>query len=120
MDREFIARQDDHRALRTWLRLFTCTQLIERRVRTGLREEFGTTLPRFDLMAQLERAPKGMTLGELSQRMMVSNGNITGLEPGGGVPPAHLGQHVVAAPKRPLGRFPVDVVAHDSSFPIGL
>ena len=37
------------------------------------------TLPRFDLMAQLDSAPNGMTLGELSQRMMVSNGNVTGL-----------------------------------------
>ena len=37
------------------------------------------TLPRFDLMAQLDKAPNGMTLGELSQRMMVSNGNVTGL-----------------------------------------
>jgi DNA-binding MarR family transcriptional regulator len=36
-------------------------------------------LPRFDLMAQLDKAPNGMTLGELSQRMMVSNGNVTGL-----------------------------------------
>jgi DNA-binding MarR family transcriptional regulator len=30
-------------------------------------------------LAQLDRTPKGMTLGELSQRMMVSNGNVTGL-----------------------------------------
>src|SRR3546814_15182913 len=30
-------------------------------------------------MAQLERVPEGMTLGELSRRMMVSNGNVTGL-----------------------------------------
>jgi DNA-binding MarR family transcriptional regulator len=37
------------------------------------------TLPRFDLLAQLDKAPNGMTLGELSQRMMVSNGNVTGL-----------------------------------------
>jgi hypothetical protein len=37
IDREFIARQDDHRALRIWLRLLTCTQLIEKRVRAGLR-----------------------------------------------------------------------------------
>ena len=78
-DRESIARAGDHRALRVWLRLLTCTQLIERRVRSRLRERFATTLPRFDLMAQLYRAPKAMTLGELSQRMMVSNGNVTGL-----------------------------------------
>ena len=79
MDREFIARRGDHSALRIWLRLLTCTQLIERRVRSGLREEFATTLPRFDLMAQLERAPKGLKMGELSRRMMVTGGNVTGI-----------------------------------------
>src|SRR6059058_2804617 len=73
-------RPDDHKAeLRLWLRLFTCKTLIEGEVRRRLRENFGITLPRFDLMAQLDRAAKGMTLGELSQRMMVSNGNVTGL-----------------------------------------
>ena len=79
MDREFIARRGDHSALRIWLRLLTCTQLIERRVRSGLREEFGTTLPRFDLMAQLERAPAGLRMGELSRRLMVTGGNITAI-----------------------------------------
>ena len=73
-------RPGDHQAeLRLWLRLFTCKTLIEGEVRRRLREEFGVTLPRFDLMAQLDRAPGGMTLGQLSQRMMVSNGNVTGL-----------------------------------------
>ena len=66
MDREFIARRGDHSALRIWLRLLTCTQLIERRVRSGLREEFATTLPRFDLMAQLERHPEGLRMNELA------------------------------------------------------
>ncbi len=70
----------DHRAeLRLWLRLLTCTNLIESEIRARLRRHFGVTLPRFDLMAQLEKAPAGMTLGELSRRMMVSNGNVTGL-----------------------------------------
>ena len=73
-------RPDDHKTeLRLWLRLLTCTTLIENEVRRRLREEFDLTLPRFDLLAQLDRTPNGMTLGELSQRMMVSNGNITGL-----------------------------------------
>jgi DNA-binding MarR family transcriptional regulator len=79
MDREFIARRDDHSALRIWLRLLTCTQLIERRVRSGLREEFGTTLPRFDLMAQLERHPEGLKMNELSRLLMVTSGNITAI-----------------------------------------
>jgi DNA-binding MarR family transcriptional regulator len=73
-------RPGDHKTeLRLWLRLLTCTTLIETEVRRRLRDNFDITLPRFDLLAQLDRAPNGMTLGELSQRMMVSNGNITGL-----------------------------------------
>jgi DNA-binding MarR family transcriptional regulator len=73
-------RPADHEAeLRLWLRLLTCTTLIEGEVRSRLRDAFDVTLPRFDLLAQLDKAPNGMTLGELSQRMMVSNGNVTGL-----------------------------------------
>lgn len=73
-------RPADHEAeLRLWLRLLTCTTLIEGEIRSRLRAAFDMTLPRFDVMAQLDKAPAGMTLGELSQRMMVSNGNVTGL-----------------------------------------
>ncbi len=79
IDREFIARQDDHRALRIWLRLLTCTQLIEKRVRAGLREQFGTTLPRFDLLAQLERHPEGLKMNALSRLLMVTGGNVTAI-----------------------------------------
>lgn len=71
--------KDDRLELRVWLRLLTCANLIEHGVRTGLREEFGVTLPRFDLLSQLDRAPGGLTMGELSRRLMVSNGNVTGL-----------------------------------------
>ena len=73
-------RPGDHVAgLRLWLRLLTCTTMIEDEVRRRLREQFDTTLPRFDVLAQLDKMPDGMTLGELSQRMMVTNGNVTGL-----------------------------------------
>ena len=73
-------RPGDHKAeLRLWLRLLTCTNLIEGEIRRRLRDSFDVTLPRFDLMAQLDKTPSGMTLGELSSRMMVSNGNVTGL-----------------------------------------
>jgi DNA-binding MarR family transcriptional regulator len=78
-DRETIARADDHRALRIWLRLLTCTQLIERRVRSRLREQFSTTLPRFDLLAQLERHREGLKMNELSRLLMVTGGNITAI-----------------------------------------
>jgi DNA-binding MarR family transcriptional regulator len=71
---------EDHRdELRLWLRLLTCTTLIEGGIRKRLRERFDVTLPRFDLMAQLDKAPDGLTLSDLSKRMMVSNGNVTAL-----------------------------------------
>jgi DNA-binding MarR family transcriptional regulator len=78
-DRETIARADDHRALRIWLRLLTCTQLIERQVRSRLREQFSTTLPRFDLLAQLERHREGLKMNELSRLLMVTGGNVTAI-----------------------------------------
>lgn len=65
--------------LRLWLRLLSCTNLIENAVRARLRETFDVTLPQFDLMAALEREPAGLTMGELSRRLMVSSGNVTGI-----------------------------------------
>jgi DNA-binding MarR family transcriptional regulator len=79
MDLEARLHTDHANELRLWLRMLTCTQLIERNVRTALREKFDTTLPRFDLMAQLERAPQGLKMNELSRRLMVTGGNITGI-----------------------------------------
>jgi DNA-binding MarR family transcriptional regulator len=70
---------DDHESLRLWLRLLTCTHLIEIQVRKALAAKFKMTLPRFDLMAQLERAPHGLQMGELSRRMLVTGGNVTGI-----------------------------------------
>ena len=79
VDPESRIHDDHHESLRLWLRLLTCTLLIERRIRAGLRGAFATTLPRFDLMAQLERNPAGLKMGELSRRLMVSGGNVTGI-----------------------------------------
>ena len=79
VDLETRATKDDHQALRLWLRLLSCTVRVENRVRSGLRQEFATTLPRFDLMAQLQRYPGGLRMSELSKRLMVSGGNVTGI-----------------------------------------
>jgi DNA-binding MarR family transcriptional regulator len=79
MDLEARIHSEHPDELRLWLRLLTCTQLIESRVRANLREQFSTTLPRFDLMAQLEREPNGMQMKALSKRMMVTGGNVTGV-----------------------------------------
>jgi len=78
-DYETAASADDHLDVRVWLRLLTCTNMIEGAVRRNLRTDYEFTLPRFDLLAQLDRAEAGLTMGELSRRLMVSNGNVTGL-----------------------------------------
>ena len=66
-------------SLRMWLRLLTCTRMIENHIRGELRESFETTLPRFDVLAQLYRYPNGLRMGEISQLLMVTSGNITGI-----------------------------------------
>src|SRR5437879_13316477 len=53
--------------------------MIERVVRSRLREQFGTTLPRFDLLAQLERHREGLKMNELSRLLMVTGGNVTAI-----------------------------------------
>lgn len=78
-DVEAAAGQDDRLDLRVWLRLLSCTNMIETEIRRRLRREFGVTLPWFDAMAQLFRAPEGLTMSDLSRRLMVTNGNVTNL-----------------------------------------
>lgn len=78
-DLETRLTQDHHDSLRLWLRLLSCSNLIQLRVRKSMAARFKTTLPRFDLMAQLERTPQGLQMGELSRRMLVTGGNVTGI-----------------------------------------
>ena len=79
LDQESRVVTGDHTALKLWLRLLTCTTLIEGSVSSRLRRGFGSTLPRFDLLAQLYRAPDGLRMSDLSRRLMVTGGNVTGL-----------------------------------------
>lgn len=77
VDMEKRAHADHHASLRLWLRMLSCSTRIEDTIRQRLRDQFGITLPRFDLMSQLEREPEGLTMSELSRRMMVTGGNVT-------------------------------------------
>ena len=69
----------DKEGLRLWLRIVSCSQMVEQEIRTMLREKYDTTLPRFELMAALDRVPDGLTMGELSGWLMVTKGNVTGI-----------------------------------------
>lgn len=66
-------------SLRLWLRLLSCSVILEKRIRLRLKREFANTLPRFDVMAALDRRPEGLTMGQLSRQILMSNGNVTGL-----------------------------------------
>jgi len=77
VDTESRATHDDHLSVRVWLRLLTCTTIVEGRVAGRLRDDFDTTLPRFDFLSQLERNAGGLRMTEISQRMMVTGGNVT-------------------------------------------
>ena len=65
--------------LRLWLRIVSCTQMVELEIRTMLREKFDMTLPRFELLSALDRVTDGLTMSELSRWLMVSKGNVTGI-----------------------------------------
>lgn len=69
----------DQLGVRLWLRLLSCTVVIEKRVQRRLADRFSTTLPRFDILAALDRHPEGMMMSALSRALLVSNGNVTAL-----------------------------------------
>ena len=69
----------DHQDLRLWLRMMALHKLIVNELRRRLRASFGMSLARFDLMSQLDTTKTGKRMGELSERLMVTTGNITGL-----------------------------------------
>lgn len=66
-------------ALRVWLRMLSATTRIEKRVRSFLKREFDSTLPRFDVLAELDRETAPITMSELTEHLLVTNGNVTGL-----------------------------------------
>ncbi|MBA7931632.1 MarR family transcriptional regulator [Klebsiella sp. RHBSTW-00215] len=74
-----ISPEAGSRDVKLWLRLLSCVNIIETELRQRMREQFGSTLPRFDMLAQLDRFPDGIKMGELSRLMLVTGGNITGL-----------------------------------------
>jgi DNA-binding MarR family transcriptional regulator len=69
----------DHLELRLWLRMVSCSVTMESILSQRLRKEFKTSMARFDVMSRLERHPDGLTMSDLSRRLIVSNGAITGL-----------------------------------------
>jgi DNA-binding MarR family transcriptional regulator len=84
---------DSQLSIRLWLRLLSCTMVIEKRIKRRLTEQFDTTLARFDILAALDRNSNGMKMSDLSRALLVSNGNVTAL-----VKALHLDHYVVLSP----------------------
>ena len=85
-EREGTAGPLSKERLRTWLRMLKATRAVEGELRERLRVTFDTTMPRFDVMAALDRAETGggegalgLRMSELSAALRVSNGNVTGI-----------------------------------------
>ena len=68
---------DRHLAVSIWLRLLHGYALIERELRRAVAEH--CTFPQFDVLNQLERERDGLTFVELSRRLLVTAGNLTGI-----------------------------------------
>ncbi|QGZ93318.1 MarR family winged helix-turn-helix transcriptional regulator [Terricaulis silvestris] len=69
---------DARDTVRLSLRLLTTSRLIEREVDALFRARFDSTIARFDFLSALDRHG-ALTLGEVSQYLLVSNGNVTQL-----------------------------------------
>lgn len=78
-DLESSLKGNQQAEMKLWLRMLSCCNLIENSLRSRIRAEFQTTLPRFELMTQLAANSKGLKMSDLSRLMMVTNGNITGI-----------------------------------------
>ena len=64
-------------AVSTWLRLLHAYGVVERELRRAVGVH--CTFPQFDVLNQLDREPGGLTFVELSRRLLVTAGNLTGI-----------------------------------------
>jgi DNA-binding MarR family transcriptional regulator len=77
--KENIVPASGHIETRLWLQLLSLHGEIFASLNSALNSEFGLSLAKFDVLAQLDRYRDGLALGQLSQNLKVSGGNISGL-----------------------------------------
>ena len=74
---ELVPAEEAPLALSVWVRLLRVHGLIQKRLRAELPSDL--TLPQFDVLAQLDRHPGGLLPSELTQALLVTAGNVTGI-----------------------------------------
>jgi len=65
--------------VRIWIRMLTLHGKVYSRLNRTFLDRFGISLAKFDVLAQLDRFGDDLSQGELSQRLKVTGGNVTGL-----------------------------------------
>lgn len=65
--------------LRLWLNILRTARSVENELREEMRISYDQTLPRFEILAVLERSESGLKMSALSDQLLVSNGNVTGI-----------------------------------------
>ena len=64
---------------RLWLNVLRLHGLVFSDLNKRMLEETGLSLAKFDAMAQLDRNAEGLSMGQLSGALKVTNGNVSGL-----------------------------------------
>lgn len=64
---------------RFWLQILNVHHLIYNDLNARLINESGLSIAKFDVLAQLYRFPEGISMGALSKKLKVTNGNVSGL-----------------------------------------
>jgi DNA-binding MarR family transcriptional regulator len=64
---------------RTWMSLVRCFSSIEAVLMRYFAQQYNSSLPRYDVLTALAMHPEGLTMGDLSDMLMVTKGNVTGV-----------------------------------------
>lgn len=65
--------------VRVWVAALSFQSEIYARLNRTLTRECGLTLAKYDFLAQIHGVAEGLTLGELTRKLKVTGGNVTGL-----------------------------------------
>jgi DNA-binding MarR family transcriptional regulator len=73
----WLASDRERLDLKLWVRLLACAHAAEQRVKARIKEQFGINQTQFNLMSQLDLAPRGIRMGEVARRTVVTGSNVT-------------------------------------------
>ncbi len=79
VDRDLPLTERQKAETRLWLQVLNVHRMIYEDLNATMIAGSGLSIPKFDVLAHLYRFREGLTMGDLSKKLKVSNGNISGL-----------------------------------------